>query len=156
MLFLRRQLLQTLSFAFGSSFTLGRKQLGIAAQTALQPKLSPLPAGAAVRDGSAGGTEIEKVTGIGGFFVPSSRSESAGRWYQQHPGDLAHAIELRGFRLAARFRTHRFRSSTGDKRLFHGNRQGLDVELSSPGSRQNGGPATRRWNRGRDGPAVLS
>jgi len=26
------------------------------------------------------------------------------------PGDLAHTIELRGFRLAARGRTHRFRS----------------------------------------------
>ena len=33
MLFLRRQLLQTLSFAFGSSFIWKRNQLGIAAQT---------------------------------------------------------------------------------------------------------------------------
>jgi hypothetical protein len=48
--------------------------------------------------------------------------------------DLAHAIELRGFRLAARGRTHRFRSSTGEERLFQGNDK--DVELSSPGSRQ--------------------
>jgi hypothetical protein len=31
MLFLRRQLLRTLSFAFGSSFILGRNQLAIAA-----------------------------------------------------------------------------------------------------------------------------
>jgi hypothetical protein len=31
MLFQRRQLLQTLSFPFGSSFILGRNQLGIAA-----------------------------------------------------------------------------------------------------------------------------
>ena len=45
MLFLRRQLLRTLSFAFGSSFILGRNQLAIAAQTAVQPKTSPLPAG---------------------------------------------------------------------------------------------------------------
>src|SRR6266567_9060774 len=44
MLFLRRQLLRTLSFAFGSSFILGRNQLAIAAQTAVQPKTSPLPA----------------------------------------------------------------------------------------------------------------
>ncbi len=149
MLFLRRQLLQTLSFAFGSSFILGRNQLGIAAQTALPPKLSPLPA-AAVHDGSAGGTKIEKVTGIGGFFFRAQDPKALGRWYQQHLGDLAHAIELRGFRLAARCRTHRFRSSTEDKRLFQGNRQGLDVELSTPGSRQNGSPATRRWNRNRD------
>jgi hypothetical protein len=34
MLFLRRQLLRTLPFAFGSSFILGRNQLAIAAQTA--------------------------------------------------------------------------------------------------------------------------
>jgi hypothetical protein len=39
--FQRRQLLRTLSFAFGSSFILGRNQLGIAAQTATQPKVSP-------------------------------------------------------------------------------------------------------------------
>src|SRR6266581_1802519 len=38
MLFLRRQLLRTLPFAFGSSFILGRNQLAIAAQTAVQPK----------------------------------------------------------------------------------------------------------------------
>src|SRR5690242_9512985 len=68
MLFPRRQLLRTLSFAFGSSFMWNRNQLGIAAQTAVQPKVSPPPAGAAVRDGIAGGTEMEKVTGIGGFF----------------------------------------------------------------------------------------
>ena len=68
MRFQRRELLQTLSVAFGSSFILGRNQLGIAAQTATQPKISSPPAGAAVRDGIVGGTEMEKVTGIGGFF----------------------------------------------------------------------------------------
>ncbi len=40
MFFLRRQLLRTLSFAFGSSFLWNRNQLGIAAQTSIQP---PLP-----------------------------------------------------------------------------------------------------------------
>src|SRR6267378_6763853 len=86
MLFLRRQLLQALSFTFGSNFILGRNQLGIAAQTALQPKLSLLPAGTAVRDGSAGGTEIEKVTGIGGFFFRAQDPKALGRWYQQQLG----------------------------------------------------------------------
>jgi hypothetical protein len=43
MLFPRRQLLRTVSFAFGSSVILGRNQLGIAAQAATQPKVSPLP-----------------------------------------------------------------------------------------------------------------
>src|SRR6266478_176479 len=86
MLFLRRQLLRTLSFAFGSSFILGRNQLAIAAQTAVQPKTSPLPAGAAVRDAVAGGTEMEKVTGIGGFFFRAKDPKALGLWYQQHLG----------------------------------------------------------------------
>jgi glyoxylase I family protein len=86
MFFLRRQLLRTLSFAFGSSFLLSRNQLGIAAQTAAQPKVSPPPAGAAVRDGIAGGTEMEKVTGIGGFFFRAKDPKSLGLWYQQHLG----------------------------------------------------------------------
>ncbi len=50
--FQRRQLLRALSFAFGSSFIWSRNQFGIAAQTAIQPKVSPRPAGATVRDGS--------------------------------------------------------------------------------------------------------
>src|ERR1700704_3087993 len=88
MLFLRRQLLRTLSFTFGSSFILGRTQLAIAAQTAVQPKTSPLPAGAAVRDGIAEGTEMEKVTGIGGFFFRAKDPKALALWYQQHLGIL--------------------------------------------------------------------
>jgi hypothetical protein len=86
MRFQRRQLLRTLSFAFGSSFIWSRNQLGIAAQTAIQPKVSPPPAGAAVRDGIAGGTEMEKVTGIGGLFFRAHDPKALGRWYQQHLG----------------------------------------------------------------------
>jgi catechol 2,3-dioxygenase-like lactoylglutathione lyase family enzyme len=88
MLFLRRRLLQTLSFACGSSFILGRSQLAIAAQTAVQPKISPLPAEAAVRDGIAGGAEMEKVTGIGGFFFRAKDPKALGLWYEQHLGIL--------------------------------------------------------------------
>src|SRR5438045_5393566 len=88
MLFLRRQLLRTLSFAFASSFIWGRNQLAIAAQTATQPKVSPPPAGAAVRDGMAGGTEMETVTGIGGFFFRAKDPKTLGLWYQQHLGIL--------------------------------------------------------------------
>jgi len=84
--FQRRQLLRTLSFAFGSSFILGRNQLGIAAQATTQPKVSPSPAGVAVRDGIAGGTEMEKVTGIGGFFFRAKDPKALGLWYQQHLG----------------------------------------------------------------------
>jgi len=88
MLFQRRQLLRTLSFALGSSFILGRNQLGIVAQTAPQPKVSPAPARAAVRDGIAGGTEMEKVTGIGGFFFRAKDPKALGLWYEQHLGIL--------------------------------------------------------------------
>jgi glyoxylase I family protein len=86
MRFQRRQLLRTLSFAFGSSFILSGEQLGLAAQTATQPKVSPPPAGAAVRDGLAGGTEMEKVTGIGGFFFRAKDPKALALWYQQHLG----------------------------------------------------------------------
>jgi glyoxylase I family protein len=86
MRFQRRQLLRTLSFAFGSSFLWNRNQLGGASQTATQPKVSPPPAGAAVRDGIAGGTEIEKVTGIGGFFFRAKDPKASALWYQQHLG----------------------------------------------------------------------
>ena len=86
MLFLRRQLLRTLSFAFGSSFILSRNQLGIAAQTTTQPKVFPPPAGAAAGVGIAGGTEMEKVTGIGGFFFRAKDPKALGSWYQQHLG----------------------------------------------------------------------
>src|ERR1700730_13520665 len=86
MLFLRRQLLRTLSFAFGSSFILRRNQLGIAAQTAIQPKVSPSPAGAAVKNGVAAGAQMEKVTGIGGLFFRARDPKALGSWYQQHLG----------------------------------------------------------------------
>jgi len=86
--FQRRQLLRTLSFACGSSFIWCRNQLGIAAQTATPPKVSPPPAGAAVRDGLAEGTETEKVTGIGGFFFRAKDPKALRLWYQQHLGIL--------------------------------------------------------------------
>ncbi len=88
MRFQRRQLLRTLSFAFGSSFLWNRNQLGVASQTATQPKVPPPPAGAAVRDGIAGGTEMEKVTGIGGFFFRAKDPKASALWYQQHLGIL--------------------------------------------------------------------
>jgi glyoxylase I family protein len=88
MRFQRRELLRTLSFAFGSRFILGRNQLGIAAQTAAQPNVSSAPAGTSVRGGIAGGTEMEKVTGIGGFFFRAKDPKALALWYQQHLGIL--------------------------------------------------------------------
>jgi glyoxylase I family protein len=82
MRFHRRQLLRTLSFAFGSSFILSR--LGIAAQTGTQPVTSPPAAGAVAGKGVATGAEIEKVTGIGGFFFRAKDPKALASWYQQH------------------------------------------------------------------------
>jgi glyoxylase I family protein len=84
MRFQRRQLLRILPFAFGSSFLLGRNRLGMAAQATTQPKISPSPAGAAIMH--AGGTEMEKVTGIGGLFFRAHDPKVLARWYQQHLG----------------------------------------------------------------------
>jgi predicted enzyme related to lactoylglutathione lyase len=86
MRFERRQLLRTLSLAFGSSLILSRNQLGVAAQMGTQPKASPTPAGATVHDGIAGEAKMEKVTGIGGFFFRAKDPKALGLWYQQHLG----------------------------------------------------------------------
>jgi glyoxylase I family protein len=88
MLFLRRQLLRTLSFAFGSSFISGWDQPGVVARTATQAKISSPAAGAAVHDAIAGGAEMEKVTGIGGFFFRAKDPKALALWYQQHLGIL--------------------------------------------------------------------
>jgi hypothetical protein len=67
MSFQRRQLLQILSYAFGSSFILPQNELAMAAQNPAQPASPALPAKAAAKHES-GGTEMEKVAGIGGLF----------------------------------------------------------------------------------------
>ena len=84
MSFHRRQLLRTLSFAFGSSFILSRP--GIAAQTGAQPMTSSPAAGAVARKGVATGAEMEKVTGIGGLFFRAHDPKALASWYQQHLG----------------------------------------------------------------------
>src|SRR5579864_7095577 len=80
MRFQRRELLRTLSFAFGSSFIWSGNRLGITASIATRPEAT------AVRDGIAGGTEMEKVTGIGGFFFRAKDPKALALWYQQHLG----------------------------------------------------------------------
>jgi hypothetical protein len=59
-----------------------RNQLGIAEQTAIQPKTPPPPAREPVRPGFAGGTEIEKVTGIEGLFFRKDFASSAALSFQ--------------------------------------------------------------------------
>jgi predicted enzyme related to lactoylglutathione lyase len=80
----RRQLLRTVSFAFGSSFILTR--LGIAAQTSTQSTTSSPTAGAVVKKEGATGAEMEKVTGIGGLFFRAHDPKALTSWYQQHLG----------------------------------------------------------------------
>jgi len=83
--FQRRQLLRSLPVLFGSGFIWTRNQLGTA-QTDPQPKVSPAPADASVRDGITAGTQMEKVTGIGGLFFRAHDPKALGLWYQQHLG----------------------------------------------------------------------
>jgi glyoxylase I family protein len=85
MRFHRRQLLRTLSFAFGSTFIVGRDRLGFAAQTATQPTSSS-PGAGAVASKEAAAAEMEKVTGIGGFFFRAKDPKALASWYQQHLG----------------------------------------------------------------------
>ena len=86
MRFHRRQLLRILSFAFGSSFILGRGRPGIAAQAGTQPMTSPTAAGEVVRNGVATEAKMEKVIGIGGLFFRAHDPKALASWYQQHLG----------------------------------------------------------------------
>jgi len=81
----RRQLLQILSYAFGSSFILPRDQFAMASQNSLPPE-SPAPPAKATTKHESGGTEMEKVAGIGGLFFRARDPKALGNWYQQHLG----------------------------------------------------------------------
>ena len=85
MSFQRRQLLQTLSYAFGVGFVLPRNALAMAAQDHAQPA-SPAPHAKAAAIPQSGGTGMEKVAGIGGLFFRARDPKALGNWYQQHLG----------------------------------------------------------------------
>src|ERR1700739_763723 len=85
MSFQRRQFLQILSYAFGSSFILPRNELAMAQQNTPQPA-NPAPPAKAAAQHQSGGTEMEKVAGIGGFFFRAHDPKALGQWYQQHLG----------------------------------------------------------------------
>ena len=85
MRFQRRQLLQILSCAFGSSFILPQIELGVAAQNSAQPAGAAPPAKAVAKH-EPRGTEMEKVAGIGGLFFRARDPKALGNWYQQHLG----------------------------------------------------------------------
>ena len=86
MVFLRRQVLRGLSFAFGSSFLLKRSNFGIAAGAGEERMSSPSLEEAAAGEARDAAAEMEKVTGIGGFFFRAKDPKALGLWYQQHLG----------------------------------------------------------------------
>jgi len=83
MSFQRRQLLQILPYAFGSSFILPQNKLAVAAQNPPQSAI-PAPPAKAAAEHESGGTG--KVAGIGGFFFRAHDPKALGNWYQQHLG----------------------------------------------------------------------
>ncbi len=83
--FQRRQLLQILSYAVGSSFILRRNEFAMAAQNSAQPA-SPVPPAKADAKHESGGAEMEKVAGIGGLFFRAHDPKALGNWYLQHLG----------------------------------------------------------------------
>src|SRR6185312_13426630 len=85
MSFQRRQFLQVLSYAFGSSFILPGNKSTVAAQNAASTA-SPAPPTKADAKHESGETEMEKVAGIGGLFFRSHDPKALGNWYQQHLG----------------------------------------------------------------------
>jgi hypothetical protein len=92
---------------------------------------------------------MEKVTGIEGLLFRAHDPKALGRGYQQHLG-ISLTPSRYGIPFGSKRQTHRFRFFRGDERLFRRCPQVLDGELSSPGSRQNGGPVTSCGNRGQD------
>jgi glyoxylase I family protein len=76
MSFQRRKLLQVLSYTFGACVILPRNGL---AQNPAQPAKE-------AAKHQSGGTEMEKIAGIGGFFFRAHDPKALGQWYQQHLG----------------------------------------------------------------------
>jgi|SRR3954447_19426958 glyoxylase I family protein len=84
MSFQRRQVLQILSYAFGSGLVLSQNGLALAAQNPAPPASPAPPAKAPAKPEQSAGTE--KVAGIGGLFFRAHDPVALGNWYQQHLG----------------------------------------------------------------------
>src|SRR5512140_362464 len=83
MSFPRRQLLQVLSYAFGAGFILPKNEFAMGAQKPAH-RVSPAPAAKAEHE--SGGTQMEKVAGIGGLFFRAHDPKGLANWYEQHLG----------------------------------------------------------------------
>jgi len=91
MSFARRQFLRILSYAFGSTFILsqnarGRRQEAGSGRQQDANDATPAPAMKAAAKHTSGGTEMEKVAGIGGLFFRAHDPKALANWYQQHLG----------------------------------------------------------------------
>jgi predicted enzyme related to lactoylglutathione lyase len=85
MSFQRRQLLQIFSYTLGASVIMPEIEFAMAAQHPAQPA-NPAPPAKATAKHESGGTEMEKVAGIGGLFFRAHDPKALGQWYQQHLG----------------------------------------------------------------------
>ena len=85
MSFQRRQFLQVLPYALGSSFVLPRNDLVMVAQPPAQPT-SPAPPTEGASKDQLGETKMEKVAGIGGLFFRAHDPKALANWYLQHLG----------------------------------------------------------------------
>lgn len=85
MRFERRQVLQVLSFAFGSSFLPARIALAQSAQDPAPPA-NPASAATATAQAEPPAAAMEKVTGIGGLFFRAHDPAALERWYLEHLG----------------------------------------------------------------------
>jgi len=130
MLFVRRQLLRTLSFAFGSSFLLGGPTWYGGADNHA-PKVSPPPAGAVVRDGIAEDGNGKVTESEDSSSEPKIRKRWL--WYQQHWGSRSYQ-RPRGIPWQQEAGPTAF-APFKETAAISGYTQGLDAELSSPGSR---------------------
>lgn len=81
MAFERRQILQFLSCAFGTSLILPQNGFAITQQTQ-----NPAPPAKKTGEQESPGMPTERVAGIGGFFFRAHDPASLARWYQQHLG----------------------------------------------------------------------
>ena len=82
MSFSRRQLLRRLSYTFGASVILPQNVLAKAAQNPRAASSAPKTEA----EHESGGTQMEKVAGIGGLFFRAHDPKALGNWYQQHLG----------------------------------------------------------------------
>jgi len=67
----------------GQDFILARNEFAMAAQNPAYPG-SPAPPAKAAAKHESGGTEMEKVAGIGGLFFRAHDPKALGNWYLVH------------------------------------------------------------------------